>query len=102
MTSGDERPRVLIQPDVLAYYPPRLRDQYVEGVVRVGVRINPGGCVIAVMIRQSSGATELDHAGMRLVFDMQFTPPEFEGGPVGSAFILPVRFSMTPVAPAQP
>lgn len=102
MTSGDERPRVLNQPDVLAYYPPRLRDQYVEGVMRVGVRIDPGGCVTAVMIRQSSGAAELDQAGMRLVFDMQFTPPEQEGRPVGSSFILPVRFSMAGAAPAQP
>lgn len=101
-TSGDERPRVLNQPDVMAYYPPRLRERFVEGVVRVGVRINAGGCVMAVMIRQSSGATELDQAGMRLTFDMQFTPPEFEGRPVGSSFILPVRFSMVAAPPAQP
>lgn len=101
-TSGNDRPRVLQQPDVQTYYPPRLRERFVEGVVRVGVRIDAGGCVTAVMIRQSSGATELDSAGMRLVFDMQFTPAERDGAPVGSSFVLPVRFSMAATPPAQP
>lgn len=101
-TSGDERPRVLHQPNVQTYYPPRLREQFVEGVVRVGVRINAGGCVMAVMIRESSGAAELDGAGMRLVFDMQFTPAERDGAAVGGSFILPVRFSMAGTPAVQP
>jgi TonB family protein len=80
----------------------------VEGRVRVRVETDSTGCVIRVDVAQSSGAPELDQAGMLMGFEIQFMPGEVDGKAVGGTFIQPITFGLLdaelrlPTAPPQP
>jgi TonB family protein len=74
--------------------------------VRVYVEIDTTGCVTRTTIAQSSGAPELDQAGMLMGLDMQFMPGEVDGKAVAARFVQPMTFSMGTLQPraavAQP
>jgi TonB family protein len=79
----------------------------VEGGERVFVQIDATGCVTRTAIAQSSGAPELDRAGMSMAFAMEFVPGEVDGKAIViDRFILPITFSVKdaepPVGAGQP
>jgi TonB family protein len=95
-TTGVPQPKLRESPDVSDYYPEVLRRFTVEGLVRIAVDIDATGCVVAAGINRSSGVELLDEAGIRVAFEMQFTPGEIAGKPVGGRHVMPFRFQLPP------
>jgi TonB family protein len=105
-TTGTPNARLISRPDLVDYYPPDAMRHKVVGRVRVYVEIDTTGCVTRTTIAQSSGAPELDQAGMLMGLDMQFMPGEVDGKAVAARFVQPMTFSMGTLQPraavAQP
>lgn len=106
-TSGKLDPALHWVPDLTNFYPDALRRPGVEGTARVAIDVDSSGCVTAAGIAGPSGATLLDEAGIRVAFEMRFTPGEVAGKPVGGSYAVPIRFHLpgpgeVRSAPAQP
>jgi len=106
-TTGKSSPAIRFVPDLTDFYPDSLRRPGVEGIVRVAVDLDAAGCVVAAGIAGPSGANLLDQAATRVAFEMQFTPAEVAGKPVGGRYAVPIRFRLPGPgeirpAPAQP
>jgi TonB family protein len=97
-TTGKSSPAIRSVPDLTNFYPDPLRRPNVEGVVRVAVDLDAAGCVTAAGIAGPSGADLLDQAAIRVAFEMQFTPAQVAGRPVGGRYAVPIRFRL----PVQP
>ncbi|HUG73952.1 MAG TPA: energy transducer TonB [Steroidobacteraceae bacterium] len=92
-TTGTPYPRLISRPDSWDYYPPDASMFRVEGRVGVIVDIDATGCVTRTAIAQSTGAPELDRAGMLMALDMQFVPGDVEGKVLAGRFIQGIVFS---------
>jgi TonB family protein len=93
-TSGSPIAKHKIVPDVTDYYPDDMRRYSVEGIVHIAVKIDAGGCVQAAGVKRSSGADQLDQAGIEVAFLMQFTPAEVNGKASESIGVIPIRFRL--------
>ena len=106
-TTGKADPALRSVPDLTNFYPDPLRRPGVEGTARVAIDVDSTGCVTAAGIAGPSGAALLDEAGIRVAFEMRFTPGEVGGKPVGGSYAVPIRFQLpgpgeARPAPAQP
>jgi TonB family protein len=93
-TTGKADPALRSVPDLTNYYPDALRRPGVEGTTRVAIDVDSTGCVTAAGIAGPSGAMLLDEAGIRVAFEMRFTPGEVDGKPVGGNYAVPIRFHL--------
>lgn len=106
-TTGREQPRVIRSVDPTDFYPADAVRNSVEGRVRIFVEADSTGCVTRSAVAQSSGAPELDRAGMQMAFELQLMPGEVDGKAVGGRFTQPITFEVRngprpPAGAAQP
>lgn len=72
-------------------YPPAALAAGWEGVVKLYVRLNDRGEVVASEVFQSSGHALLDQAALDVIYRWRFTPPDGARG-VAAEFIKPMPF----------
>lgn len=65
-------PLVLYRPPLR--YPPKMLQRGIEGVVRLGVEVGPGGKVLRAAILESSGQRTLDRAALQNVLGWRLDP----------------------------
>jgi protein TonB len=75
-------------------YPPQARDQGLQGLVLLRVRVLPDGKAGEVLVERSSGHAILDQAALRAVKAWLFVPATRNGIAVASWASVPVRFSL--------
>jgi protein TonB len=75
-------------------YPPQARDQGLQGLVLLRVRVLPDGKAGEVLVERSSGHAILDQAALRAVKTWVFVPATRNGIAVASWASVPVRFSL--------
>ena len=76
-------------------YPAGAREQGLEGVAILGVRVDAGGKVSEIQVKASSGAKMLDDAAVAAVKAWTFVPARKGPQPVESWVEVPVRFALT-------
>ena len=74
------------------YYPPRLRQQNIEGSVTVQIYVLTDGSVGKKTIAESSGYQEFDAAALEIVEVMEFTPAYNRDEPVAVWLTMPIEF----------
>ncbi len=79
-------------------YPPLAIERAQEGLVVLGVVINPDGRPSEVRIQKSSGYALLDHAARKGISRWRFEPARLLNRPVASRLTIPVRFSLDELA----
>jgi protein TonB len=75
-------------------YPAQARDQGLQGLVLLRVRVLPDGKSGEVLVERSSGHAILDQAALRAVKAWHFVPATRNGIAVASWASVPVRFSL--------
>jgi protein TonB len=73
-------------------YPLLARKRAWQGIVLLEVRVNSGGDVDSLRVKQASGHTILDQAALRAVRDWRFRPASAAGLPIAATVEVPVRF----------
>jgi TonB family protein len=92
---GEDRVfRIRSTPDAGAFYPADARLYRVEGIVRVQLHWDAGGCVTRTVVVETSGSEELDQAAIRIGFAITIDPAIENGKAVGGSGTMPVRFSL--------
>lgn len=76
-------------------YPPSAREQGLEGVVMLGVRVGADGQVGDVKVKTSSGARILDDAAVAAVKTWTFEPAHQGPRTIESWVEVPLRFVLT-------
>jgi periplasmic protein TonB len=76
-------------------YPAAARHLGQEGVVLLGVEVEPDGRPGAVSVKRSSGFPLLDEAAVRAVKQWTFEPKTVASIPVASSVDVPIRFSLS-------
>jgi TonB family protein len=98
--------RLLASMNLADLYPPEAVAFQIEGLIKVYIRYDTGGCVQEAAIAQTSGADILDRAGIEYGMGLQFQPAIVNGQPVDEQVVLPINFSLkdfpTSRLPAQP
>jgi TonB family protein len=93
-TTGTEQARVISRANPAEFYPDDAMGNTVEGRVTVIVDMDSTGCVTRTAVSRSSGAPDLDRAGMLMAFEMQLMPGEVDGKAVAGRFTQSITFSM--------
>lgn len=75
-------------------YPPELLAGWIEGLVKLRVRVGKDGRVKQASIYRSSGRPQFDKAAMAAIYKWRFEPARRFGFPVESVIAVPVRFSI--------
>ncbi|MFG6449129.1 energy transducer TonB [Roseateles sp. BYS180W] len=95
---GAGAPTALARPDHAHSPPPRypelLREQGIEGVVWLRVRVEADGRAQLIELLRSSGWELLDHAALSAVRHWRFHPGHINQQPIASWVQFPVRFSL--------
>lgn len=73
-------------------YPTELRNQRVEGLVKLRVHVGPDGRVTRASIHRTSGFREFDQAALDVIGRWRFEPARRAGIPVEMEIAVPVRF----------
>lgn len=74
-------------------YPPVALAGGMQGVVRLRVRVNAKGEVVAASLHQTSGHELLDQAALEVIFRWRYSPPDGEAG-VAAEFIDKITFEI--------
>lgn len=77
---------------IARFYPERLRESGVSGVVRVLVHVDPAGRVEDVRIQGPSGRRALDRAALEVARRLRFDPATRGGRPTDAWIVQPIRF----------
>lgn len=94
-TSGKQKPRPLSSSHSLEeFYPQILKEQGVEGLVVLSVKVNSFGCVMEAAVVGSSGSDEFDEAALKWVETASFLPAEKDGKPVDGVGPVAVDFKL--------
>lgn len=93
-TGPDRELRVRSMPPVAAYYPNEMRRHGIEGIVRVQLDYDVGGCVWRAQVISGSGADALDEAAMRVALEVLLEPAVVDGVALDGSATLPIRFSL--------
>lgn len=91
------RPKVppRLQAAVNPTYPERLRQQNIEGSVRVRIIVDADGSVESVSVSESSGYDEMDDAAVEAAYKYSFSPAEdADGNAVRCAISATVHFEL--------
>jgi protein TonB len=79
-------------------YPPDALAHGEQGRVLLSIQVQPSGRASSVRVVASSGFAILDEAARDAVLGWQFLPANFNGRPVPSTLLLPVKFEIDPAA----
>lgn len=101
-TAQNARPRIVRAPDVDDYYPGDLRQQYIQGLVRVELHLSETGCVTGARVETSSGVPPLDMAAVNVVLQMEMSPAVENGKAAATVAVMPVRFRLPDTARKPP
>lgn len=72
--------RLILQPDVNAYYPQDLRKKNITGTVTVHVVITSDGVVSSASVSGSSGYAAMDAAAVQIAYQCRYEPARNEQG----------------------
>jgi TonB family protein len=91
---GDTKIRYHTRANAADYYPAHARNLELEGIARMGVVYDSGGCILKAYVLRTAGSQLLDEAAMRMVFDMQLVPALQDGKPAAGEVVIPVNFHL--------
>ena len=77
---------------IQANYPQELRDEGVEGTIKLRFWVNPEGRAETIQVPGTSGDQRLDYQAMLAVRDIRFRPATRNGAPVGTWVEVEVHF----------
>lgn len=90
-----------VREQLMANYPPLLRDAGIGGTANVWFFIDETGAVKKLQINQSSRYDALDQAALRVASTMEFTPAQLDGEPVPVWVALDITFETEAEAEAK-
>ncbi|MEY4769184.1 MAG: hypothetical protein RL637_1823 [Pseudomonadota bacterium] len=78
----------------LNHYPEAAREQGLEGLVKIKVKVAADGSVISASVVKSSGEAILDDAALENAQSCHLEPATKDGESVASTVIIPIRFKL--------